>query len=104
VGEEVPAGSTEYELAKPRVPIAAHDQEIGAHLISELPGVDEKDVTVTIANGLLTIRGEKKDQHEEKDATHYFSERSFGAFERSLGLPDTIDEAKVEATFDKGVL
>jgi HSP20 family protein len=71
---------------------------------AELPGVDEKDVSVTVANGLLTIKGEKKDQHEEKDETHYFSERSFGAFERSLRLPDTIDETKVAATFEKGVL
>ena len=71
---------------------------------AELPGVEEKDVSVTIANGLLTIKGEKKDQHEEKDETHYFSERSFGAFERCLRLPDTIDETKVNATFDKGVL
>lgn len=71
---------------------------------AELPGVAEKDVSVTLANGLLTIKGEKKDQHEEKDETHYFSERSFGAFERCLRLPDTIDETKVEAKFDKGVL
>jgi HSP20 family protein len=71
---------------------------------AELPGVEEKDVSVTIANGLLTIKGEKKDQHEEKDETHYFSERSYGAFERCLRLPDTIDETKVNATFDKGVL
>jgi HSP20 family protein len=71
---------------------------------AELPGVDEKDVSVAIANGLLTIKGEKKDQHEEKDEAHYFSERSFGAFERCLRLPDTVDETKVKATFDKGVL
>jgi HSP20 family protein len=71
---------------------------------AELPGVEEKDVSVTLANGVLTIKGEKKDQREEKDETHYFSERSFGAFERSLQLPDTIDETEVEASFSKGVL
>ncbi len=71
---------------------------------AELPGVEEMDVSVTLANGLLTIKGEKKDQHEEKDEAHYFSERSFGAFERCLRLPDSIDETKVNATFDKGVL
>ena len=71
---------------------------------AELPGVEEKDMSLTLANGLLTIKGEKKDQREEKDETHYFSERSFGAFERCLQLPDTIDETKVEATFSKGVL
>jgi HSP20 family protein len=71
---------------------------------AELPGVEEKDVSITLANGLLTIKGEKKDQREEKDETHYFSERSFGAFERCLQLPDTIDETKIDATFSKGVL
>ncbi len=70
----------------------------------DLPGVDEKDVSVTLANGLLTIKGEKKQEHEEKKENYYRAERSFGAFERSLRLPDMIDEDKVEARFDKGVL
>ena len=71
---------------------------------AELPGVDEKDVTVTLANGMLTIKGEKKHEKEEKGENYHFTERSFGSFERSVRLPDTIDEAKVEAKFDKGVL
>jgi HSP20 family protein len=71
---------------------------------AELPGVDEKDVTVTVANGLLTIKGEKKHEKEEKGENYYLAERSFGSFERSIRLPDTIDEGKVEAKFDKGVL
>ena len=71
---------------------------------AELPGVDEKDVSVTLANGLLTIKGEKKHEKEEKGENYYVSERSFGSFERSIRLPDTIDEGKVEAKFDKGVL
>ena len=71
---------------------------------AELPGVDEKDVSVTLANGVLTIKGEKKQSREQKGEDFYRSERSYGAFERSLRLPDTIDEAKVDAKFDKGVL
>jgi len=70
----------------------------------DLPGVDEKDVSVTLANGLLTIKGERKTEREEKKENYYLAERSCGAFERSLRLPDTIDEAKLEARFDKGVL
>ena len=70
----------------------------------DLPGVDEKDVTVTLANGLLTIKGEKKSGHEEKNENFYLCERSCGAFERTLRLPDTIDDSKLEAKFDKGVL
>ena len=71
---------------------------------AELPGVGEKDVSVTLANGVLTIKGEKKLNKEEKTENYYLAERSYGAFERSLLLPDSIDEAKVEAKFDKGVL
>lgn len=71
---------------------------------TELPGVDEKDVTVKLTNGVLTIKGEKKSEHEEKQANYYMSERSFGSFERSVRLPDTIDDSKIEARFDKGVL
>jgi HSP20 family protein len=71
---------------------------------AELPGVDEKDVTVTLSNGVLTIKGEKKQQKEEKSASYYLAERSFGSFERAIRLPDTVDDAKVEAKFDKGVL
>ena len=71
---------------------------------AELPGVDEKDVSVTLANGVLTIKGEKKSEKEEKSDNYYLAERSFGSFERSIRLPDTVDDAKVEAKFDKGVL
>jgi HSP20 family protein len=71
---------------------------------AELPGVEEKDVTVTLANGLLTIKGEKKQEKEEKSASYYITERSFGSFQRYLRLPDTVDDSKVEARFEKGVL
>jgi HSP20 family protein len=71
---------------------------------AELPGVDEKDISVTLANGILTIKGEKKEAKEEKSENVYVSERSYGAFERFVRLPETIDETKLEAKFDKGVL
>jgi len=71
---------------------------------AELPGVDEKGVSVTFANGMLTIKGEKKQEKEEKGESYYLAERSFGSFERSLRLPDTVDETKVVAKFNKGVL
>jgi HSP20 family protein len=90
------------ELVVPEVDIRENAKSVVIE--AELPGVEERDVSVTLANGLLTIKGEKKGQQEEKDETHYFSERSFGTFERRLQLPDTIDESKVDATFNKGVL
>jgi HSP20 family protein len=71
---------------------------------AELPGVDEKDISVTCANGVLTIKGEKKHEKEEKGESYYLTERSFGSFERAVRLPDMVDDTKVEAKFDKGVL
>ena len=70
----------------------------------ELPGVEEKDIAVTLANGVLTIKGEKRQAKEDKGENYHMTERSFGSFQRSLRLPDMIDESKVEAKFDKGVL
>lgn len=71
---------------------------------AELPGVDEKDVSVTFANGMLTIKGEKKQSKEEKKENYYLAERCYGAFERALRLPESVDDSKIEAKFDKGVL
>lgn len=71
---------------------------------AELPGVEEKDVSVTVANGTLTIRGEKKQSKEETKESYYLAERSYGAFERVLRLPESVDDTRIEAKFDKGVL
>lgn len=71
---------------------------------ADLPGVDEKDVAVTFADGVLTIKGERKSEREEKKDAYHIAERSFGRFERALRLPDGIDEGAIEAHFDKGVL
>ncbi len=71
---------------------------------ADLPGIDEKDVQVTLNDGVLTIKGERKSEHEEKKDAYHIAERSFGRFERSLRLPQTIDENAIEATFEKGVL
>jgi HSP20 family protein len=81
-----------------------HENAKAIMIEADLPGVEEKDLSVTLANGVLTIKGEKKHEREEKKENYYLCERSFGSFERSVRLPDTIDESKVEARFDKGVL
>jgi len=81
-----------------------HDNGRQITIEADLPGVDEKDVAVTLANGLLTIKGEKKSEHEERRENCYIAERSYGAFERSLQLPDSVDDAKLEARFERGVL
>jgi HSP20 family protein len=71
---------------------------------AELPGVDKADLSVTLANGMLTIKGDKKHKKEEKDENYCLAERTYGVFERTLRVPETIDYAKVEAKFDNGVL
>lgn len=90
------------EVMLPEVDI--HESENQITIEVDLPGVDEKDVSVTMANGMLTIKGEKKSEREEKEENYYMAERSFGSFERSLTLPESIDENQIEAQFDKGVL
>lgn len=72
-------------------------------LQAELPGVDQKDVNVTYAGGVLTLRGEKKAQNEEAQSRYHFSERSYGSFVRLLAVGN-IDARKIEATVDNGVL
>jgi HSP20 family protein len=94
--------SRDERLAVPELDVRESADAITVE--AELPGVDEKDVTVTIANGILTIKGEKKQEKEEKSESYHLTERSFGSFERSIRLPDTIDDAKVETKFAKGVL
>lgn len=70
----------------------------------ELPGLTEKDVDVTLSRGLLTVKGEKKSEREEKKDDYYVSERTFGSFQRQVRLPDGIDEEKIEARLENGVL
>jgi len=73
-------------------------------ITAELPGIDEKNVDVNVANGVLTIKGEKQDEKEEKKKDYYLRERNFGSFERAFQLPDGVDGDKIEANFKKGVL
>lgn len=71
---------------------------------AELPGVEEKDVSVALSGDVLAIKGEKKKEEEEKDEQHYRSERYYGSFQRSFRLPSSVQADKIEATFDKGAL
>jgi HSP20 family protein len=75
-------------------------------LTAELPGMETKDVDISVEDGVLTIRGEKTQERTEgKDEKQFYLwERSYGAFERSFTLPRTVDASKISAVFDKGVL
>ncbi|TMV07813.1 Hsp20/alpha crystallin family protein [Ruegeria sediminis] len=70
----------------------------------ELPGVSEADIELTVDDGVVTIRGEKKTHEEKKGDTWYFSERQYGAFRRSFRLPEDADGAKASARMMDGVL
>lgn len=70
----------------------------------ELPGVDEKDIELSAENGVVTLKGEKKTEREEKGETWFFSERQYGSFSRSFRLPPDADEDKVKADLTNGVL
>jgi len=88
--------------AAPAVDVVEKDTEY--RITAELPGMDEKDVEVKLAGDVLTISGEKKDEHEEKEKHFSFSERRYGAFKRTFQLPEGVDCEKIAASFEKGVL
>jgi HSP20 family protein len=74
-------------------------------ITSELPGgMDEKNVEVTFANGVLTIKGEKQEDREERKKGYHMRERSLGSFERTFQVPEVIDTDKIKTSFKKGVL
>jgi HSP20 family protein len=89
-------------VAAPDVDIRENDKELVIE--AEMPGLDEKDINVSLRDGVLTLKGEKKSQREEKKDTYHVMERNYGAFQRSFQLPETIDEERINASFDKGVL
>jgi len=86
----------------PTMDVAETDKDI--EITAELPGLEEKDVQINVADNVLTIRGEKKAEKEEKDKNYRLVERSYGAFERSLELPKGVNLDAIKATIDKGVL
>lgn len=93
---------TSLSLPSPAVDIT---EEEGAFKVSaEVPGMEEKDVEVSLSGDTLTIKGEKRQEREEKGDNLYLSERSYGAFQRSFSLPENVDREKIEASFAKGVL
>jgi HSP20 family protein len=73
-------------------------------ITAELPGLDEKNIEVKLANGVLSIKGEKREEKEEKRKDYYRRERSFGSFERSFQVPEGIDTDKIAASFKNGIL
>ena len=85
-------------------PVDVYEDEHGLRLKLEVPGIDEKDLDVRIENNVLTIRGERKFEKEEKEENFHRIERRYGSFARSFTLPNTVDAEKVSAEYKNGVL
>jgi HSP20 family protein len=91
-----------FSVTAPAVDVTEDDKAY--KIAAELPGMTEKDVDVSITGDMLVLKGEKRQEREEKDKNRYLAERTYGAFQRSFVLPDGVDPEKISAEFAKGVL
>ena len=94
--------SSMLEVQIPAVDIAETDKAF--RITAELPGMKKEDVDISVSQGRLTIKGEKREEREEKEKGYYLSERRYGTFQRSFQLPSQADADRIEAKFDNGVL
>lgn len=102
LGRMLPSNFAEAGFLKPKVDLSAAEKEY--LLTVEIPGVTQEDVKIDISDNTLTIKGEKKQEKEEKDKNYYRLERSYGSFQRVLSLPEDVDQEGITATFSSGVL
>ncbi len=86
----------------PSIDLDETDKEL--IVTAELPGLDDKDFEVTVSGDVLTLKGEKKAEREERNGDAHYIERRFGAFSRSVRLPFEVNDQEVDARYDKGVL
>ena len=91
-----------FSLTSPAIDVVETDKEW--RVTAELPGMTASEAELTVSDDLLTIRGEKKEQREEKAENYRISERRYGAFQRSFQLPRGVDTSQIDAKFDKGIL
>jgi HSP20 family protein len=89
---------------RPSPAIEVFEKDGSVHIRAELAGMTDKDVEVSVTDDVLTIEGEKKEEHETKEANYYRSERSYGKFRRTIVLPDGADVDNAKAQFKAGVL
>ena len=87
---------------QPAVDIFEDEKEIV--IKADLPDVKEEDIDVRVEDGQLTLKGERKFEHEEKKENYHRVERRYGSFQRTFGLPETVDAEHIVAKYDKGVL
>jgi HSP20 family protein len=94
--------STEITEWAPAIDVVTDDGNLV--LTAELPGVKQEDVNITLHEGVLTISGERKTEQEEERGGYYVRERRYGSFSRSLSVPEGVDESKIHARYENGVL
>lgn len=91
-----------FEGFAPNIDVYETDREIRMDV--ELPGMDEKDIDISLRNNILTISGKRENEETEKEKSYYRHERSFGSFRRSIQLPEEVDDQRIEASYSKGIL
>jgi HSP20 family protein len=91
-----------FSFVTPAVDIIEDDNAY--KITAELPGMSDKDLGVTLSGDMLVIKGEKRQEKEEKDKNRYMSERAYGSFQRGFSLPEGVDRGKIAAEFSRGVL
>jgi HSP20 family protein len=97
-----PGWRTSFAFSAPAIDMS--EDEKACTISAELPGIDAKDIDVSISGDMLALKGEKCHEKEEKDKNYHFSERAYGSFQRSFELPGRIDRNKIAPDFSKGVL
>ena len=100
-----PAWTTEMPALgqwEPKIDVAETKDAITVK--AEVPGVDQKDIAISLQDHVLTIKGEKEEEKEEKDKRYHRVERSYGAFSRMMRLPAAVDASKAAASFKDGVV
>jgi HSP20 family protein len=96
-----PAWRSSFSFSAPAIDIS--EDEKAYKISAELPGSNAKDIDVSVSGDMLTLKGEKRREKEEKDKNYHFSERAYGSFQRSFQLPSSVDRDEVAADFSKGL-
>lgn len=102
LGEGPLAGWSEKFESWPALDISDNDKSL--KIRAELSGMDPEKVDVSVTDGILTIKGERQEEKEEKEENYLCREISFGSFQRTVSLPEGVDTEKAEATFKNGIL
>jgi HSP20 family protein len=106
LNEQLPSMGSEESLAAGSFvpPVDVYEDEHSIQLKMEVPGIEEKDIDIRLENNLLTVRGERKFEKEEKEENFHRIERRYGSFSRSFTLPNTVNSEDVKADYTNGVL